>query len=173
MSGINVRIRGDKVLESYLAKLPRGTIRDGLKAFTTYILGNSSHGLRHDDPYKYVSRAKAYGMVSNDGAPAGYFSMKQFRFVMAKIASGEITPGQPNRSGAASAAWEMKETNNGYGYSAINADRGAYYTRSDKGQARQPALVGWRKTAKVIADNFDGAMRALHAAVDAVIAKKG
>jgi hypothetical protein len=78
---------------------------------------------------------------------------------MAKIRSGEMKVGTNQRTGNTSAAWEMQEKNNGYAYSLVNNTAGAYYTRDDSGQARQPALVGWRKVSKVVADNMRGAIR--------------
>lgn len=151
-------LRNSEEIQAFLKELPRGTLRIGLEAMALYFLGNSNRGLRHNDPYKYVPRKRAYGVT--------FFSPAQRAYVMAKIRSGEITPGKPNRTGATAAAWEAKPTNNGYGYTLSNAKRGAYYTRSDKWQARQPALVGWRKVSQVIADNTRGAMRSAVAAVN-------
>jgi hypothetical protein len=163
---IKANVRDIEALQAYLKTVPRGTLRVALKAFTVYIIGDERHGLKHEEPYKYVSRKRAYGNVSSDGAPAGYFSWKQFRYVMAKIHKGEITPGTANRSHASSRGYGYKETNRGYGMNITNEERGAYYTRDDKGQARQPALVGWRKVSKVVADNLKGGMKAARAAVN-------
>lgn len=160
------RIRNLKEVIFFLKSLPKGTMKVGLEALTRFILGDSSRGLKHDDPYKFVTRKRAYGKVSS--APAGYFSMKQFRYV------AWITEGFTKfykRTGKTSAAWEMKETNGGYGYTLQNSAPGAYYIRDDKGQAAQPRLVGWRKTMKVIADNIKGAERATIAAVKRWIAE--
>ena len=153
----NFVIRNDKEVSAFLKTLPRGTIRIALKAMADYFLGDERHGLRHNESYKYVSRKRAYGVT--------FFSDKQRRYVMAKIKSGEIKPGQSNRSGATSAAWTAKETKGGYGYTLQNPSRGAYFTRSDKGQARQPAMVGWRKVLKVVQDNMKGAIRSAMAKV--------
>lgn len=151
-------IRNSKEIQAFLKELPRGTLRVALEAMALYFLGDSSHGLKHNDPYKYVTRKRAYGVT--------FFSPAQRAYVMGKIRSGEITPGTPNRTGKTAAAWEAIPTNNGYGYSLVNETRGAYYTRSDKGQARQPALVGWRKASKVVTDNMRGAIRSAISAVN-------
>ena len=144
-------VRNLEEVQKFLKELPRGSLRTGLKAFTEYVLGNSTRGLRHYEPYKFVTRKRAYGMT--------FFTDKQRRYVMAKIRSGEMKVGTNQRTGNTAAAWTMQEKNNGYAYSLVNNTAGAYYTRDDSGQARQPALVGWRKVSKVVADNMRGAIR--------------
>jgi hypothetical protein len=161
---IRFNVRGVDKVQAYLKSLPRGVLRVALKAIGTYIIGDGSHGLSHPDPYRYVSRKRAYGKTFQSDA--------QRRYVMAKIRSGEITPGTPNRTGMSTSAWTMRETNNGYGLSLRNPTPGAYYTRSDSGQARQPGLVGWRKVSKVVADNIKGALRHANAAVAAFLRGK-
>jgi hypothetical protein len=151
-------VRNNEEIQKFLKSLPRGSLRVGLRAFSEYVLGNSQRGLKHNEPYKYVTRKRAYGVT--------FFSAKQRAYVMAKIRSGEIKPGTNQRTGKTAAAWELRETNNGYGMSIVNPRAGAYYTRDDYGQARQPKLVGWRKVTKVITDNMRGAMRSTLAAVN-------
>ena len=163
---IRFNIRNLKEIQSFLKELPRGTRKAGVEAFARAIIGNKRRGLKHDDPYKFVTRKRAYKKVSD--APPGYFSWKQFRYVAA------ITKGFTEfykRTGATSEAWTLRPTSGGYGYAIENKSRGAYYIRDDEGQAAQPRLVGWRKTMKVIADNMDGAKRATLAAVKRWIAE--
>lgn len=163
---VSFRVRNAEKIQKYLQTVKRGLLRVALNAVTEYIIGDERHGLRHDDPYKYVSRKSAYGDVSKDGAPAGYFSWAQFRFVMAKIASGEIVPGQRKNSPTQSSqAWSYRTTDNGYISIIENDAPSTYWIRSDEGQARQPARVGWRKVAQVVADNTAGAIRHARAAV--------
>ena len=123
-------------------------------------------------PYKYASRARAYGstgakFANGSPVPDGYFSAKQFFYVMAKIADGTITPGTENRTGKSSKAWTYEPIKAGQtkGY-ILNPSPGAYYTMSDTGQARQPANVGWLKSSMVIAANIKGAFDAAIAAVN-------
>lgn len=169
---VRFRIRDYEKIQAFLKALPRGTLRTALLGITEYILGDSRHGLRHDDPYKYVSRKSAYGAVSKDGAPDGYFSWKQFRFVMAGIASGEIKPGQrKNNPTNSSQAWSYRVGDNGYKITVENSEGSTYWTRDDKGQARQPKKVGWRKVSKVVASNLNGAFRHAGAMVKVWIAK--
>ena len=153
------RIRGVQELQAFLKKLPRGSLRVGLRAFSEYVLGNERHGLRHTEPYKYVTRKSAYGIT--------FFTEKQRRWFWAN--GGPDMIGN-NRTGESANAWTLVEKNNGYKISLQNQTRAAFYTRDDKGQARQPAKVGWRKTSAVVAANTAGAMRAANAAVKKWIA---
>ena len=109
--------------------------------------------LKVDQPYKYASRKEAYGSVSTDGAPDGYFSWKQFRYV-AWLTHGFTDRGS-KRTGKSSAAWEFTDVNAGAKTGYIkNPSPGAYFTRSDYGQARQPANVGWKKASNIISENL-------------------
>ena len=168
-------IRGIEEIQAFFRKLPRGSLRAGMRAFGEYILGNEQRGLRHSEPYKYVSRESSYSDTkarfrNGNPVPKGYFSAEQFFYVMSKIRTGEITPGTSQRTGESANAWTLVEKNNGYKISLQNQTRAAFYTRADKGQARQPAKVGWRKTSAVVAANTAGAMRAANAAVKKWIA---
>ena len=146
-------IRNLPEVQKFLKELPRGTLRVGLDAMSDYFIGDERHGLKKYPSYKYVARKTAYPEVK------GFFSDAQRRYIMAKIRSGEITPGKPNRTGATAAGWTKQTTNNGYGVSIKNDEVSAFYTMSDKGQARQPKRVGWRTMSTVIMSNMAGAMR--------------
>ena len=155
---ISFKMRNLKPVQDFLTAMPKGTIKVALDAIVVYLIGNESHGLKHDDPYKYVSRKSAYGKTFVSAAQRGY--------VMARIREGSITPGKANRSGDAAKGYMYSETNDGYGRTIQNADVGAFYTRDDVGQARQPAMVGWRKVSQVIQDNMSGAIRSALSAVN-------
>jgi hypothetical protein len=161
---VSWKIRNLEKLNEFLKKLPYGGVRIALKAFTEYVIGNESHGLKHNEPYKYVSRKRAYGQT--------FQSDKQRKYVMARIRSGEITPGKPNRTGNTSDGWQYTMVTD-WNYSVNNPEPGAYWTRGDTGQARQPALVGWRKVTKVAMDNFAGGVRAAEAAISKWIKSNG
>lgn len=103
--------------------------------------------------YTYISRAAAY---PNAPYKPGYFSRKQFRFVMAAIAEGRITPGMPHRSGATENGWAVK--GQGTRATIVNNAAGATWTMHPYWQARQPAMVGWQKADFVISRNIDDAM---------------
>lgn len=162
--------RNIEKLQAFLKDLPRGTIRVALTAFTEYIIGDGSHGLSHDQPYKFAGRAKAYGQVSD--APAGYFSWKQFRYVAA-ITKGFTVFGRKNDPTTASSGYSFKETRGGYGTTITNSEESAYWTRSDKGQARQLGLAGWIKQSVVIANNTAGGLRKALTEVNKHLKSKG
>ena len=148
MPKISVQVRGVDAVIAKIKKVPGG-IKPFLAAVALYLLGDESHGLRHADPYKYVTRKKAYGVT--------FFTDKQRKWFFANGGASMIGN---HRTGASSRAWTATATNGGYGYKLSNSTTAAYYTRSDSGQARQPALVGWRKVSVVIKNNTAGAIRA-------------
>jgi len=151
-------MRNVEKVQAYLKEVPHGSVKAVLAAFQEYFIGTDRHGLRHPPPYKYVSRAKAYGST--------FKSEKQRRWFWAN--GGPEMIGN-NRTGNTENGWYGKETNGGYGITLSNDAPGAYYTMSDQGQAAQPALVGWRKISKVVADNMAGALRHARAAVNAFL----
>jgi|SRR5262245_44719057 len=178
MIKITQPIRNLKKVQDFLATVPYGATKIAIQAIAEYLIGDETHGLKHDAPYKYKSRAQAYGQTgatfeNGNPVPAGYFSAEQFRFVMARIARGQITPGTPNRTGATADAYTYKPTNGGYGATIENKSQGGYFTQHNTGQAAQPALVGWRKTAQNINENIKGALRHADAAVNAWMKNKG
>ena len=161
---IKFGIRKVQEVNAFLKSLPRGTIRAALEAFAIYLIGDSRRGLKHDDPYKYVTRKKAYGRT--------FVSDAQRRYVMGAIARGEIRPGQRKNSPTkASGGYGHRETRGGYGQTITNKEPGGYWTRI--GQPAQLKLVGWRAIEKVISDNLKGAIRSATAAANKYLAKKG
>lgn len=161
---VNFKVRGVEELQAFLKELPRGGVRVALKAFTEYVIGNESHGLKHPDPYKYVARKAAYGQTFKSAAQRGY--------VMARIREGTITPGTPQRTGESTNAWQYVAVSD-WNYRITNPTAGAYFTRDEKGQAAQPRLVGWRKVTQVILDNMTGGIRAATAALNAWVKSRG
>lgn len=155
-------VRDDKKVKKALRDTARGTMKTAIVALTEYILGDSRHGLRHDDPYRFASRAKAYGKVSD--APEGYFSWKQFRYVAA-ITKGFTEFGRKRSPTNSSESWGYKLSQGGYRATLTNDAPSTQWIRGDDTQAAQPALVGWRKVSKVIADNINGARRHMAAEV--------
>lgn len=151
---VNFKVNGIEKLKSFLAKLPQGTKRRAMRAVSEYLVGNDQRGLRHPQPYRYASRRTSYGFVAPDGAPAGYFSWKQFRYVAA-ITEGFTLRGS-RRTGESTDAWRFTESSNSF--KIVNDTPGGYYTRDDYGQAAQPANVGWRKVSDIIKINLKDAM---------------
>jgi len=148
------RVRSTKKIQDFLRSLPYGTRKIGLAAIAEYLLGNDRHGLRHDEPQKYVSRKQA-----------GYTtSAKQMRFffatgILERIPGGGIKLNHYKRTGETANAWVSREINRGYGIVLENEKKGAYYTRDNFGQTRQHEMAGRRKASKVVADNLKGAIR--------------
>ncbi len=161
---VKFRIRNVKAVQDFIKSVPRGAVRVALKAFSEYILGNDQHGLRHNEPYKYVTRKSAYGV--------SFFTEKQRRWFFWALNTGQIDPGSGKRTGETSRAWKAEPRNDGYRYTMTNNTPGGYYTRDDYGQARQPAKVGWRKVSAVLTANYAGAIRAAVAAVKAYLQSK-
>jgi len=135
-----------------------------------------------DEPaYNYKSRARAYGLqpggdwsYTRNGKTytmqpvPGYFSARQFRFVMRGIAKGTITPGVSQRNGETGESWKV----GGRGPVVIrNTAKHAGWLFSDRYQARQPGLVGWKKLAKLYDDNADDAFVDLVEYIDKEIIK--
>lgn len=155
---VKFKAHGIEPIQAMLHNLPRKVVRACLTAVSDFFIGSDKRGLRHMPGYKYVSRVKAYGV--------SFFTEKQRRWFWAN--GGPDMIGN-NRTGQTSAGWYAKETRGGYGMVLGNDAPGAYWTMSDKGQARQPALVGWKKVSAVIDANIKGAMRAGIAAINRVL----
>jgi hypothetical protein len=159
MMEVKIKISGIDKISKFLKTLPKEVRRLALYEIQKYIIGGTDGGLRKSPPYKFVKRARAYGKVSD--APAGYFSWKQFRYV------AWLTEGFTKfykRTGGSSAAWTWEQTSRGM--TIHNKTQAAYYTRDDKGQARQPALVGWRKAGEVVRERMEKAMKLANSAVN-------
>ena len=160
---IKFRIRNVEAVQSFFRAIPRGAVKVALEAFTDYIIGDESHGLRHADPYKFVTRKSAYGF--------SFFTDKQRRWFFWALKTGKIDPGSGKRTGESTAAWKAVPRNDGYRFTVQNNTAGGYWTRHDKKQARQLGKVGWRKIMTVLADNYKGGIRHAVAAVKGYLQK--
>jgi len=174
---IRFKIEGLENIRSFFLDVSRTVPHVVINAIAEHL----KNALQQDRAqYKYISRASAYGSTgatfeNGNPVPDGYFSAKQFRYVMAKITDGTMTPGTENRTGKSAAGWGYNPIAEGENTGYItNQTPGAYYTTSDIGQARQPAKVGWLKNSIVIAKNIVGALSAAKDAVDKfIISSKG
>jgi hypothetical protein len=157
---IRFKVRGADRVNKYLATVPRGSTRAALQAISMWLIGDSQSGLAHPEPYKEVSRKSAYGVT--------FFTPKQRRWFFWALNSGEINPGQNNRTGESEGAWKFTphETNMGYVYKLSNDTPAAFWTRNDNSQARQLKKVGWWTVTKVVKSNMTGALKAGRAAVN-------
>lgn len=148
----------DKVT-AYLQSVPRGAKKEAIIGIAEYLVGDGSHGLSKDDPYKQTTREAVYGRP--------FESDRQRRKVMAMIRSGEIVIGQRKYNPTqASEGYGYKLTNGGYGATITNTEEGAHWTRAWGG------WKNWRPYMKVVEDNIRGALRHATARVNAVLRKK-
>jgi hypothetical protein len=159
-----INVKGLDKIQAMMKELPPKLAKVGIKAFAEWILGNGERGLRAYQPYKYITRRKAYGQT--------FVSDKQRRYVMAMIREGKIDPGAPHRTGQTQRGWYARPSNSAYKYNIGNETPGAYYTRHETGQARLNELAGWKKAGAIIAKEMAGAIRAANKAIREAI-KKG
>ncbi len=161
---ISVKLRGNEELQAFLKALPRGTMKDAIKAMADYMLGNTQHGLKHYPPYKYVSRKEAYGKT--------FFSDKQRRWFFAAIRDQRILlPLRYQRTNTLRDGW--RQSVDPYRKTLFNVVPYAKHVMSDDRQSRMSQKIGWRTMGKVIEDNITGGMRAATLAVARWIKNKG
>lgn len=163
----NVSVRGIEELRRLLAKYSSEVAMIAKEAVAKYLVGNESHGLKHEPQYKHITREKGFpdaGYIAKDGhLVKGWHSPEQHRYVMAKIREGAITPGTENRSHNLSNGWKAEPMQK---YWKISNDVPyGKYVQGDW-QTHMHSLIGWRKYMKVINDNMKGAIRAAQAAVN-------
>ena len=157
---IRFRVHNVEKVQAFLKTITRRSQKEAVKAFTEYVIGDSNHGLRHDDPYQQTTRKAVYGQQ--------WKSDKQRAYVMARIRSGEIKLGQRQHSPTeASQGYGYKLRAGGYGATITNAKEGAYWSRVWNKWPK------WRTVGKVIADNMAGAIRSAIAAVNRALREKG
>jgi hypothetical protein len=172
---ISIKMRGAEELNKFLKALPRGTMKDAIKAMADYMIGDDSHGLKHYPPNKHVTRAQAYPeSITIDYGPhkgkvvQGYFSSRQYYFVKMLSLEGKLPY---RRTGTLRDGW--RQSQDPYRKTLFNVVPYAKHVMGTATQARHPAKVGWRKMAKVIEDNIKGGMRAATQAVARWIKNKG
>lgn len=163
MSDIRITPRNIDKVVAFLRSVPPGVKNAAQEAIAKYFVGNDQRGLKHEPPWKFVSRKQAYGKPSD--APAGYFSWKQFRYVAA-ITDG-FTKIPYTRTHELRNSWEAKNT--GGTWVIIGSPGWVMGTN----QARQPDLVGWRNYVEVMRSNMAGALRAGLVAVNKWLRQKG
>ena len=165
-------VRGIEKVQAYLRKVPRGAMKVAIPAITEYIIGDGSHGLSHDDPYKQTTRKAVYGgghgtFSNGNPLPDGFYSEKQFGYVMAAIKSGEIVLGKRrNNPTASSQGYTTKITRGGYGATIENSEPSTFWARKWGG------WKNWRSYTKVVEDNIKGALKHATTAVNAFLRSK-
>ena len=152
-------IRGIKEVQKYLATVPRGAVKVGVRAFAEYLIGDGRRGLSHDDPYKQTTRKAVYGQT--------FESEAQRKYVMGAIADGRIQIGRRNPDPTIqSRGYKINETNSGYGATIVNEKEGAYWARKWGGWRN------WRSFKQVVMDNLRGATRSATQAVNRYLKDK-
>ena len=161
-------IRGIEPLKQYIDALPRA-----IRGFVTQEIASTlvEDYLRPYPPYRYASRKSAYGSTgakfkNGNPVPPGYFSAKQFFYVMSRIRSGDIHPGRPGRTGKLADAWKVT----GDGVKAkisVDMKKAPYagYVVGDI-QAAQPYHAGWVKANYTIDYGMKAATEKAQKAVD-------
>lgn len=164
----SIRLRKSSGFDEFFSELPRMSRGIAVENAADYIVGNDSHGLRHEPNYLFVSRTSAYGEP--------FSSEKQKRWFFASLKAGvnvlngkSFTPGRENRDHTISQAWKRvgeKTTSR-----IINDAEGVEWVMGNK-QANQPRKAGWRYYMDVVESNFKGAIQKAQWAVDAWIRSK-
>ena len=161
---ISVRVSGVKEFQDFIKTLPRGVKVTAMREIATYVIGNDRRGLKHEAAYKHVTRKSAYGKT--------FQSDKQRRYVMARIRSGEITPGKSQRTHAYSQDWRQEpKTSDWRRVDVLNTQPHAGWV-GGANQARLNAKVGWRKAVNIVQTNINGAIQSAQRAVDKWIAER-
>ena len=154
---IKISVRNIDRVHAFLRTIPQGAKRHASKAFSEYIVGDSRHGLKHDDPYQQTTRKAVYGQQ--------WKSEKQRKYVMGAISRGEIVLGQRKHSPTkASQGYAVSQTRDGY--VIVNKEPGAFWSRVWNKWPR------WKHTNEVIKNNMKGAMRHTVGAVNKFLRSK-
>ena len=156
---MKTKVTGVEVWIKFVGAVPAKIKTLGMKEIVSYVIGDGQRGLKKYPPYKHVTRKSAYGKT--------FVSDKQRRYVMAKIRSGEITPGYPKRTGKYQRAW--KTTPQDAEWSRVdveNASSGAEFV-GGANQARLNAMVGWKKAFDTVKDNIGAAITSAQNKVNA------
>ena len=149
------KIRGIEKVKSFFNELGYKTKGVAADAFSDYIIGDGTHGLRHYVKYRRVTRKEAYGQT--------FKSDKQRRWFFANLHEGNILPGYPRRTGRLQRGWDKKGSSTKI--TIFNREPYAKWVHGDRSQANLNALVGWRKTMDIVKSNVAGAIRHARAKV--------
>jgi len=155
---ISFKVRGIEELDRFLKALPRGTMKAAIAAMSEYMLGDSTHGLRHYPPRRTHGKSNPYRWQSE----------KQRRAFFATKGFGGGIPSR--RTGDLSRGWQASV--DPYRKTLFNRVPWAKYVMGDR-QQKGHTTDGWRKLGKVIADNMRGGMLRARQAVKRWLDSKG
>jgi hypothetical protein len=151
------KIVGEKELREYLEQLGREIRPSAIEAMAD----ESVEILREYDPdTHHVYRATAYPLAP---AAPGWFSDKQRRYVMSKIASGEIQIPY-RRTGELQRNW--RRDGSGITSRVRNYSQAAIYTMHHDRQSAHERMAGWKTAYNVIEQNIERIVNAVFAVID-------
>jgi hypothetical protein len=158
---IKFTTRGVQEAQDFVKDLPYQTKQVASDAIAEYLVGDESHGLKHEAPYHYVSPFQSY---SDDPAKAA----RQRGWIFTHL--DQIGTGI--RTHAMQAAWKIARTGAGAVQISNNSDGIQFVMGNDK-QSRQSDAVGWRKVSENIQDNMAGAVRHAVAKINEYLKARG
>ena len=154
---ILVSADGLKELHAKLAKLPDAVADDGVQAGNEYIVT----AMQQQPPPNYVTRKAAYGVT--------FFTERQRRWFFAALRNGEINVPYKRTQGIRN-AWRI-EGRGRLGFVANDAP-GVGWGMGEN-QARQPAMVGWKKANAIIKERTAEIVRRFDAGVKKALRRIG
>jgi hypothetical protein len=150
---IKFKVTGIEEVKAYIASLPRGIKMTATKAAAEYMIGDDSHGLKHqparvqhgaDNPYQWTSEKQRRAFFATNGFGGGI-------------------PSQ--RTGALKEGWDYQATNSQW--DRVNITNDTPYAQFVQGQNMQRGHLAdkWRNIIDVVATNTAGALQAAKRAV--------
>lgn len=159
---IKVNVRNLDRIQKLLEEIPRGIKGECIQAFTDYLIGDESHGLRHYPPYRKVTRKQAYGVT--------FFSAKQRRWFFWALRTGRLQLPYA-RTNKLRDAW--KKTGDKWRPIIRNETPYAHHVMSDDRQSRMSKKIGWMVMKDNIQLNYPGAVKAARLAMRQWLNRKG
>lgn len=157
---VDIVIDGLQELRHKLDRFPKEAQDQAGNMVSEYLM----NVMKTYEPYAYVPFKSAYG---------NWFSDKQRKYVMAKISSGEIRPGSPNRKGAAGLRGGWQKMGEGADTLITNDVPYAGYVMGDDTQSRMHQKIGWITVGKRLKDRAKEIERRAKAGVDKAMKRLG
>lgn len=154
---VGLDITGLEAVSSILSQLPAEAADGGVELANEYLVD----ALHEYPPYSHVPISAVGGFVSD----------KQRRKVMAMIRSGEITPGQSNRTQRLAQGWQVMGT--GANQIVINEVPYGVYEYDPSQQTQMHMLQGWQIMPEFLQNRMDQIIRKFSAGVKNAISKLG
>jgi hypothetical protein len=154
---IGIDISGNKEIADKLGGLYAAVADAGVEEANDYIV----RAERLYPPYAHIPISAVGGFVSD----------RQRRYVMAKIASGEITPGRSNRTQRLAQGWGV--IGEGVNQIVVNEVDYAPYVVGDREQTQMHMLQNWSITSLFLRERMSEIVRHFDAGVKNAIRKLG